>query len=101
MPENLSGNARAFSLIVARISRRFARLRTPSLPFLPPPRDEDFTGSFFRNFSDPIDTDIDREWDEKIWVFGISGDSMGFLFFFFFFGNFSDTIDTDIEREWD
>lgn len=54
MPENLSGNARAFSLIVARISRRFARLRTPSLPFLPPPRDEDFTGSFFRNFSDPI-----------------------------------------------
>lgn len=27
MPENLSGNARAFSLIVARISRRFARLR--------------------------------------------------------------------------
>lgn len=26
MPENLSGNARAFSLIVARISRRFARL---------------------------------------------------------------------------
>lgn len=89
MPENLSGNARAFSLIVARISRRFARL--PHLF----PRDEDFTGSFFRNFSNPID--IDREWNEKIWIFGISRDSMGF----FFFGNFSDPIDIDIEREWD
>lgn len=72
MPENLSGNARAFSLIVARISRRFARL--PHLF----PRDEDFTGSFFRNFSNPID--IDREWNEKIWIFGISRDSMGFFF---------------------
>lgn len=72
MPENLSGNARAFSLIVARISRRFARL--PHLF----PRDEDFTGSFFRNFSNPID--IDREWNEKIWIFGISRDSMGYFF---------------------
>lgn len=79
MPENLSGNARAFSLIVARISRRFARL--PHLF----PRDEDFTGSFFRNFSNPID--IDREWNEKIWIFGISRDSMGFFFWKFFWSN--------------
>lgn len=80
MPENLSGNARAFSLIVARISRRFARFQPH--PFS---RDEDSTGSFFRNFSDPIDADIDREWDEKIWIFGISRDSMGFFFFCKFF----------------
>lgn len=103
MPENLSGNARAFSLIVARISRRFARL--PHLF----PRDEDFTGSFFRNFSNrsiltengmkkfgylelaeiPWDFFWKFFWSNRyryrarmglkiIWIFGISGEARGF-----------------------
>lgn len=102
MPENLSGNARAFSLIVARISRRFARLPhllmriSRDLFFEIFPTRSILTENGMKKFGYLELTEIPWDfffwkffWSNRyryrarmglkiIWIFGISGEARGF-----------------------